>query len=242
MPIIRARLAEHPKLQKGETVLVACSATVPDKNASGDNHYGPVICYQPFVDWAWNTFKFNYDFWQGDFGWDDCCNTDKPLARAFNAIWILAYSAEDWQNEDWSNNILHWGVRYAYNNMRDLRAACGDGTAVATTFSDRIELYRSFFYTKNAPGRAETIIHESRHVGGKPHNAQFPSGSVFGEGKNGADSDWNYNGAWMYGALYLWWFYADGRRTTSAIRELAKQRAQVVIDNAFATHPGFVIS
>jgi hypothetical protein len=42
--------------------------------------------------------------------------------------------------------------------------------------------------------------------------------------------------------LYLWWFYADGRRTTSAIRELARQRAQVVIDNAFATHPGFVIS
>jgi hypothetical protein len=45
----------------------------------------------------------------------------------------------------------------------------------------------------------------------------------------------------MYAALYLWWFYADGRRSTSAIRNAAKQRAQFVIDNAFASHPGYVI-
>jgi hypothetical protein len=46
----------------------------------------------------------------------------------------------------------------------------------------------------------------------------------------------------MYGALYLWWFYADGRRTTWALRQAARQRANLVIDNAFATHPGFTIS
>jgi hypothetical protein len=45
----------------------------------------------------------------------------------------------------------------------------------------------------------------------------------------------------MYGALYLWWYYAQGARTTSALRELARQRANVVIDGAFATHPGFSI-
>jgi len=40
----------------------------------------------------------------------------------------------------------------------------------------------------------------------------------------------------------LWWFYAAGQRTTPAIRQLAKQRGNVIIDNAFATHPGFNIS
>jgi len=45
----------------------------------------------------------------------------------------------------------------------------------------------------------------------------------------------------MYGALYLWWFYAAGARTTPAIRDAARVRAQFVIDNAFATHPGYVI-
>jgi hypothetical protein len=46
----------------------------------------------------------------------------------------------------------------------------------------------------------------------------------------------------MFGALYLWWFYADGRRTTNALRQAAKQRGNLIINNAFATHPGFNIS
>ena len=87
--------------------------------------------------------------------------------------------------------------------------------------------------------RAETLIHESRHQGGKPHDANFPAGSVFGAGKSEADSSWGYEGAWMYGALYLWWYYAEGARTTSALRECARQRGNLVIDNAFATHPGY---
>jgi len=32
-----------------------------------------------------------------------------------------------------------------------------------------------------------------------------------------------------------------GVRTTSAFRERARQRGNLVIDNAFATHPGFSI-
>ena len=98
--------------------------------------------------------------------------------------------ADDYWNEDWSNNILHWGCRYARNQIDELRAKCGDGTAIAATIGgDRIELYLGFFYSKNLPGRAETLMHESRHMGGKSHNANFPSGSVFGAGKSGADSD-----------------------------------------------------
>ena len=83
-------------------------------------------------------------------------------------------------------------------------------------------------------------MHESRHEGGRPHDANFPAWSAFPAG-GGADSTWGNEGAWMYGALYLWWFYAAGARTTPALREAARVRAQFVIDNAFATHPGYVI-
>ena len=150
-------------------------------------------------------------------------------------------SALDYQNESWSSPILNWGRRYVRNNIDDLRSKCGDGSAIASASGDTVEVYLGFFYTKDVPGRAETLIHESRHIGGKPHNANFPAGSVFGAGKSGADSSWGFEGAWMYGALYLWWFYAAGARTTSAMRERARQRGNLVIDNAFATHPGYSI-
>jgi hypothetical protein len=38
-----------------------------------------------------------------------------------------------------------------------------------------------------------------------------------------------------------WWFYAAGTRTTDALKQSAKQRGNFIIDNAFATHPGFTI-
>jgi hypothetical protein len=228
--------------------MATCTYTVPDKNVSGDNFYGAVICSQTYIDYFWNTYGFagNKDYWDDGFGWDDPCNTDMPLARTFNACYLLTYSAQDYQNDAYSGPMLNWARRYVRENNDDLRSLCGDGSAIAASFSgifvdDRIELYLGFWYSKDVPGRAETLVHESRHQGGKPHNAKFPAGSVFGAGKDGADSDWNYQGAWMYGALYLWWFYAQGARTTSALRERARQRGNLVIDNAFATHPGFNI-
>lgn len=221
--------------------------SIPNKDITGDSLYGPRSCWQGFIDWAWTAHGFQKNYWDDGFGYEDCCNTDLPLARTFGAMWLLNYSADDYGNEDWQNNILHWGRRYVRNQIDDLRARCGDGSAIAATFSgwfvdDRIELYLGCFYSKDCVGRAETLLHESRHMGGSPHNANFPAGSVFGAGRSGADSSWGYEGAWMYGALYLWWFYADGRRTTAALRNAAKQRANLVIDNAFATHPGFTIS
>jgi hypothetical protein len=171
---------------------------------------------------------------------------DLPLSRTFGAFWLLNYSADDYDNDDYSNDMLHWGRHYVRDQMRDVRAACGDGSAVATTFDywifgHHVELYLAFFYDHNVAERAGTLVHESRHFGGKGHDADFPAGSVYGEGKSGADSSWDYNGAWMYNVLYLWWFYAAGVRTTDALKQSAKQRANLIIDNAFATHPGFTI-
>lgn len=276
-----------------------CTYSVPDLDTSGDNLYGPRICNQPFIDYVWTNHGFNGDYWGDGWGFDDCCNNTKPLSRTFSGFWLLNYSADDYNNEDWNSDILHWGCRYVREQLHaldDLRAQCGDGSANATTFnagcahyrdtshnacddwdrnccdwipcswicglftwicrawvwitssvcdlfvSARVELYLPFFYSRDVVGRAATLVHESRHIGGKPHDANFPRGSAFGAGKSGADSSWDYQGAWMYDALYLWWFYAAGARTTPALQQSAKQRGNMLIDNAFATHPGFTIT
>jgi len=228
--------------------MTTCYYTVPDKNASGDNHYGAKICRQDMIDYFWYGYGFsgNSSYWDDGFGYEDCCNTNKPLARTFNALWLLNYSAQDYMNESWSSPILNWGCRYARNELDDLRSRCGDGNAWATSFkglfvNDRVELYLGFWYSESVVERAGTILHEARHQGCKSHNANFPPGSVFGAGNSGADSSWGYHGAWMYDALYLWWFYAAGVRTTSAMKQMARQRGNLIIDNAFATHPGYSI-
>jgi hypothetical protein len=88
-----------------------CTYRVPDLNASGDALYGPRICNQPFIDWAWEVHGFNGTYWQNGWGYDDVCNIRKPLARCLNAMWLLNYSAEDYTNEDWNSDALHWGPR-----------------------------------------------------------------------------------------------------------------------------------
>jgi hypothetical protein len=293
-----------------------CTYTVDDLDASGDALYGPSICSQPFVDFAGQAHGFNNTYWQDGWGFDDPCNNTKPLGRVFNAIWLLNYSARDYENEDWGNDILHWGRRYVreqFKSYDDLRARCGNSPVAKTTgcqqtrqFNDwkctqehedrkktcrewswvfawicflwswivekvcdawgwvstaactiwygtvgggqHIDLFLAYFYTLGSGGdadvisRAATLVHESRHIGNKPHDAQFPAGSIFGGGSDGADSSWGYEGAWMFDALYLWWFYAEGDRTSVAMRQAAKQRGNVIIMNAFATNPGFLIA
>lgn len=228
--------------------MATCTYWVPDKNASGDNFYGQFICNQVYIDYFWLAYGFNGNkkYWDDGFGWHDCCNTNKPLARTFNACYLLTYSASDYENESWDSSILNWGRRYVRNNIDDLISKCGDGSAIASSITgccvdDRVELYLLFFYEATVVVRASTLIHEARHQGGKSHNAGFPKGSVYGEGGSGADSSWGYEGAWMYEALYLWWFYAAGTRTTSAMRERARQEGNLIIDHAFATHPGYNI-
>ena len=111
-----------------------------------------------------------------------------------------------------------------------------------TDLGKHVELYLMFFYQLDVVGRAAVLVHESRHFGGRGHDANFPTGSVFRPGRPGADSSWRYQGAWTYHALYLWWFYAAGTRTTNALKQSAKQFGNLIIDNAFVQHPGFTIS
>jgi hypothetical protein len=122
-----------------------CIYQVPDKDISGDNLYGEGICNQDLVDWFWYSYNFDYDYWQGGWGFDKCCDTDKPLARTFNALWALNYSSDNPGDESYDNdNLLYWGGRYVREKMSGykLRAMCGtDKTTNATTFGPGCNQY-----------------------------------------------------------------------------------------------------
>jgi hypothetical protein len=120
-----------------------CTYTVPDLTTSGDALYGPRICNQPFIDWAWKTYNFDGDWWGDGWGYDDCCNNRKPLCRTFAAIWALTYSSEHVWTADHGSNMLEWAGRWVAEEMSnyDLRARCGD--KVATTYGAGCTEYRN---------------------------------------------------------------------------------------------------
>ena len=223
-----------------------CTYSVPNKELSGDNYYGQFICREELVDYFWYAYGFagNKDYWDDGFGWHDCCNTDQPLGRTYNACYLLTYSAEDYRNESWDGPCLNWARRYVRKYIDDLRSRCSNGTARATAFwgcqDDRVELYMGFFYNSCVVDRASILLHEARHMAaGKLHSAEFPPHSFLSG--TGADPSWEYKGAYMYQVLYLWWFSAEGKRTTSATRQRAKDMGNLYLDNYFAVRPGFSI-
>jgi hypothetical protein len=231
--------------------MTSCTYTVGDKNTSGDNFYAPFL-NDDQRSYFWNAYGFsgNKDYWVNGWGWDDDANTDKALARTFNACWALTYSAFDYPSDGYDNNIiLNWARRYVRDKMDDLQAHCGSNPfAIATTYTgpftdDRTELYLSFFYSNSVVERTGVMVHESRHydVG---HDANFPPWSVLANAGQGqqADSSWGYNGAYRYEVAYLAWYHAAGVAATPAMRDRARQRANWCLNNAFAAHPGFTIS
>lgn len=212
--------------------MASCTYSVPDLNASGDNLYGPRVCSQPFVDWAWDAFDFDQGDWDEGFGYEAVCNNTQPLCRTLAGIWCLTYSAENYQNESYDSNILQWGCRFARNAIDELDARCGTGTAIAQTqwgafANDWTRLFLPYFYGQGVSLRAGTIVHEARHADGRGHDS----------GNN--DSSWGYNGAWRWQVCWLAWFAAAGTRTSTAMKTQARQRANNIINGNFVTHPGF---
>ena len=216
--------------------MASCTATVPDLSASGDSLYGPRICWQPFVDWAWDAHDFDKGDWDQGFGYHSVCDVQRPLARTLNAIWCLNYSAEDYMDESYDRNILQWGGRYVREKIDELDARCGDGTYIAFTqwggwifVDDWTQLHLGFFYSRAVSERAGVLVHEARHASGKGHN----------DGNN--DSSWEYNGAWRWHVAWLAWFAFAGTRTSPAMRTLARQRANIILATRFTTPPGFTV-
>jgi hypothetical protein len=211
--------------------MVTCTFTVPNLDASGDNLYGPRICSQPFVDWAWDVFDFDRGDWDDGFGYESVCDNRRPLSRTLSGIWCLTYSAEDYTNESYSSNILQWGCRFARNEIDELDGRCGDGTALATTWwgpliDNSTELYLGFFGAAVSL-RAGILVHEARHADWKGHD----------RGNN--DSSWGYNGAWRWHVCWLAWFAFAGTRTSAAMKTIARQSANNILNSRFVTPPGF---
>lgn len=224
-----------------------CTWMPGDNNESGDNFYGAFTCDQVYVDQFWDHFDFDRGDWDDGFGYEAPCDLARPLARTFNALYLLAYSAEDYATStgDFSGNALRWAYPYAATYIDELDGRCGSGSATsgarATTYSgafvdDRTVLKWPFFYGEVVVERAGTILHESRHAAGKGHN-----GGSSCPRTTSCDTNWSYKGANMYQVLYLWWFYVDGTRTTTGMRNYAQQEGQRIIDRGFVTNPGYVI-
>lgn len=218
-----------------------------NNNDSGDSFYKSYICNQSMVNQFWDHFSFDKDDWDNGFGYEDPCNINKPLARTFNALYLLAYSAEDYAKNtgDFSGNALRWGYPYSASKIDELDGRCGSGDKNtgprATSYwggwifvDDRTELKWPFFYNENVAERAGTIVHEARHADGKGHNA----GSDCPRGAS-CDSEWTYYGGNTYQVLFLWWFYVDGTRTTTAMKDFAKIEAQSIIDRGFKNTPPY---
>ena len=211
------------------------SCTIPATNASvsGDALYGPRICWQAFIDWAWDVFDFDKGDWDQGFGYFSVCDNVRPLSRTLSGIYCLTYSSPDPLNESYSLNILQWGSRYARACIDELDARCGDGSEWAHTWwgwqDNKTELYLGFFYTASVSQRASVLLHEARHADGKGHDS----------GNN--DSSWGYNGAWRWEVCWLSWFAAVGVNTSPPLQTQARQRGNNIINTRFVTHPGFNI-
>jgi hypothetical protein len=152
--------------------MATCTYVVANLDSSGDNLYGPRICWQAFIDWAWEAFDFDKGDWDDGFGYDDVCNNTQPLSRALSGIWCLTYSSPHFPSESYSGNILEWGCRFARNAIDELDARCGTSScspsscpgAIAQTqwgpiVDNWTQLYLPFFYNQGVSLRAGTIIH-----------------------------------------------------------------------------------
>jgi hypothetical protein len=243
---LKATVKELPQdeILPNLTLPEGCTHRVVSQKGIGDDHYGALVRAQDYFEYFWNAYGFrnNEDYWSHGWGLEDAYNTDKPLARILNGCYALTYSAPDYENQGFDKPILNWAPRFVAGFVRDLRPKCNDGPGFAESFPGQglVTLFLPYFYAKDVPGRAETLVHESRHLEGMSHDAAFPPHSHVGKpGRQGADSSWEREGAWMYAVLYLAWFARDAARTTTALRERARERANLLLDGAFTTPPDF---
>jgi hypothetical protein len=215
--------------------MATCQVSPGDLNASGDNLYEPRSCQQDFIDWAWDAYDFDKEDWDHGFGWSVPCDVTRPLARTFNAVWCLEYSAADADDESYDKPILNWAGRFARDNIDELDGRCGSSpTTLATTFwgpliDESTELYVPFFYGPTVPMRAAVLIHEARHANWVGHDS------------NGNDSSWGYDGAWRFEVSWLAWYARACRNATLALKASAVQRANAILDRNFVKDPGFRI-
>lgn len=218
----------------------SCGFPAPDNNASGDALYGPNICSDAKIKQYWNDLDFDEGDWDEGFGYSDVCNINLPLARTFNALWVLENSAPGGRAS--SGNLLQTGYNFTKDNIDELDGVCHRSYYARTyhfpvIVDEKTELSYSFFYDVSAPERAGTLVHEARHANGKGHSAdddECPRGGS-------CDTHWEDWGANTYHVTWLWWFVATGVNTTPALKDLARDKANYILSAGYRTPPGFRI-
>lgn len=232
-----------PSVSASSTTTQTCTVPAHDNVADGTSFYLSGFCNQERVNHWWGVFNMRREDWDNGFGYEDPCNLDLPLGRTFAALYLLTYSADDYARttSDFSGNALRWAYPYTATNAGKLQSLCfkpgsSPGQWAGWAYGDRIEFYIPFFYGFDVVTRAGTFLHESRHNGGKSHD-----GGTGCPRTASCDTTWGYEGSNMYEVLYLWWFGVDGTRTTTAIKNMALNRARSVHNSAFNTNPGFSI-
>jgi hypothetical protein len=218
-------------------------------------------CSQTWVNYFWDAYDFDKDDWDDGFGFDNACDTSRPLGRTMNAIYVLNYAdgPGSKSRDDYSGSILHWGGNYSMREFDELDARCGDGsskrahTQWGVVVDNYTQLYLPFFYGENVVERAGTLLHESRHADWCGHNGNDGSNRCpamsdscdesFGDGCTGVGSP-SGRGATGYQALWLWWFTvdADGITGTSVRKAFARDEANRILSTMFDVNPCFNIT
>ncbi len=211
-----------------------------DHESSGDNLYGgQFACNQAMINFWWEEYDFDQGDWDEGFGYERPCDYAEPLARTFHGLYALQYSDPNPtpNTGDFGGSILRWGANYAMREIDELDGACANGKYASDyqgLFDHYTELYPSFFYDASVPERASTIVHESRHAGGKGHG----DNGLCSDGGS-CDPSWGYDGANSWQAQWLWQYATNAVNTTDAMRRRARDRANQIIDGRFGVHPGF---
>jgi hypothetical protein len=203
--------------------------------ATGDDAFVGSWCNQRTVNGMVADFDMDGGDWDEGFGWADACNVNLPLARTFNAIWVLGLFGHSMPAG--SSNWLPWFYDFASSEIDELDGRCGS-PAIATTVHGPIidnftELYWPFFYdSSNVPNRAGTLVHEARHADGFSHDGESCPR------EESCDEAWNSWGANTYQVLYLWWLRVEnGGLISGALSGLARDRANTVLERAFDSRP-----
>ena len=77
----------------------------PDTTMSGDEAYVPLWGQTQINNW-WSAYAMEYADWDEGWGYSHCGNVSLPLARTFNAMYAVQYSAPPGAGSD---NFLGFG-------------------------------------------------------------------------------------------------------------------------------------
>jgi hypothetical protein len=242
--LIGAAVVGAPAIARAET----CSY-LPGADQGDDYHMDRWACSQAHINWWWDAFTFQTDYWDDGMGWEDPCNNNKPLARMFNALYALGYSSTSSPTCSTSNdNMTLWAMCWSGNQIKRTRAQCGSGSKEGTpastylgpTATDRTEFKWPFFYGESIANRAAIIVHEARHADGCRHN-----GGDDCEWGSSCDKSWadgcndlgSQHGSNRWQASYLSWYVGTAWRTTVALRLSALIVANDILDRGFKDEP-----